>query len=75
MGDSLGAFFMILLIYGVPFAISIWLMALFVRLCRNVKAIKAILMTAYDLEEFWGQDGFVYRKHPPTSDKEATPQV
>jgi hypothetical protein len=31
----------------------------------RVKAIKAILITAYNLEEFKGQQGFVYRKRRP----------
>jgi hypothetical protein len=41
---------------------SVWLTVLFVRLCGRVKAIKAILMVAYDLEESKKYGGIVYRK-------------
>ena len=56
---------LVLLAWAVSICISIWLTVLFVLLCMRVKAIKAILITAYKLEEFKGQQGFVYRKRRP----------
>jgi hypothetical protein len=47
--------------------LSVWLIVLFVRLCGRVKAIKAILMVAYDLEEFknYGVTDFRRRNRQP----------
>lgn len=46
----------------VAFGISAWMIVLFVRLCSHVKAIKTILMTACDLEEFRSYGSIAYRK-------------
>lgn len=48
--------------------VSVWLVVLFVRLCNRVKEIKAILIAAYDLEEFkeYGPfGGYSFRKRKP----------
>jgi hypothetical protein len=42
--------------------VSVWLIVLFVCLCSRVKAIKAILMTAYALQESKVYGGVVYQK-------------
>jgi hypothetical protein len=42
--------------------LSIWLTVMFVLLCGRVKAIKSILMAAYDVEEFVVRGGVAYRK-------------
>jgi hypothetical protein len=44
------------------FGVSVWLIVLFVRLCGRIKAIKAILLAAYGLEEFDSDGGVGYRK-------------
>ena len=51
-----------MLYYAIAVGISIWLLVLFVLLCIRVKAIKAMLMTAYDLQEYRGEHGFAYHK-------------
>jgi len=51
-----------MLYYAIAVGISIWLLVLFVLLCIRVRAIKAMLMTAYDLQEYRGEHGFAYRK-------------
>jgi hypothetical protein len=65
----------LLLAWAVSIGISIWLTVLFVLLCIRVKAIKAILITAYDLEEFKGQHGFAYRKRRRPLDDETKSQI
>ena len=42
--------------------VSIWLITLFVFLCSRVKAIKAILLTAYNLQESKVYGGVAYQK-------------
>jgi len=49
--------------------VSVWVIILFVRMCGRVKAIKAMLMAAYDLEESkdygpFGGSQFRRRKQP-----------
>jgi hypothetical protein len=51
-----------ILLLLVACGVSVWLTVLFVRLCGRVKAIKAILMAAYDLQEYKVYGGVVYRK-------------
>jgi hypothetical protein len=50
--------------------VSVWLIVLFVRLCGRVKAIKALLIAAYDLEEFnmYGVTNFRKKKPQPETD-------
>ncbi len=50
------------LYYAIALGISIWLIVFFVLLCIRVKAIKAILITAHDLQEYRNEHGFAYRK-------------
>jgi hypothetical protein len=54
--------FLLLLGLIVACVLSIWLTVLFLRLCRDVKSIKVILMTAYGLEEFRKYGGHGYRR-------------
>lgn len=56
----------------VAFGISVWMIVLFARLCGRVKAIKTILMTACDLEEFRGYGGIAYRKKRTASAEAST---
>jgi hypothetical protein len=56
------AIFLVLLVWGISIGVSVWLIVLFVCLCSRVKAIKAMLMIAYDLEESKSDSGFAYRK-------------
>ena len=47
------------------FAISIWLIVLFVGISRRVTAIKRMLMVAFDLEEFDDGGAYAYRNKEP----------
>jgi hypothetical protein len=47
------------LYYAIALGISIWLIVLFVLLCIRVKAI---LITAHDLQEYRNEHGFAYRE-------------
>ena len=63
-----------ILLLLVACGVSVWLIVLFVRLCSRVKAIKALLMVAYDLEEFkiYGGTNFRKRKPQPEIDPKLT---
>ncbi len=65
-GDNGRIWLLIIIACGV----SIWLTVLFVRLCRDVKAVKTILMTACGLEEFTDYGGIAYRRKRSVSAEE-----
>jgi hypothetical protein len=46
----------------VALGLSTWLILLFVLLYKRVKAIQAILMAAYDVEECMSYEGASYKK-------------